>query len=377
VNSEDDRRRICFVTGTRAEYGLMRRTLAEIRRRRHLLLQVVATGMHLDPTHGRTVDQIRDDGFAIDAEVPWPTSGDAFGYAAAVGTASAGLAGAFADLRPDVVLVVGDRVEAFAAAAAGHLAGLLVAHVHGGDRATGQADDALRHAITKLAHLHLPATPGSRDRILRLGEQPDRVVLCGTPGLDGIGQDAGVQSLADGPFCLLVLHPTDADEAAEFERADTLLQAVLDAGVPRVVIVHPNNDPGSAGIIRRWAQVDDARALVRRDVPRETFLGLLRDASLLVGNSSAGIIESGSFGLPVLDVGPRQTGRERGRHVRHCDWADVGVGVAEAWSATSQVSRERPSPGDPYQGDGAAARIADALEQLDPTPAFRRKLIAY
>ena len=176
-------RTICFVTGTRAEFGLMVTTLRAVRAAADLTLQVVATGMHLSEAHGRTLDVLRRDGRAVDRVVDWP-AGD--GVAAATGRAMAGLASALADLRPDVVLIVGDRVEAFAAASAAHLMGIVVAHVHGGDRAMGQADDALRHAVTKLAHVHFPATPQSARRIEKLGEQPWRIRQVGAPGIDGI-----------------------------------------------------------------------------------------------------------------------------------------------------------------------------------------------
>src|SRR4051794_1816336 len=184
------RRRICFVTGTRAEFGLMRTTLAAIRAHPSLQLQIVVTGMHLDRAHGRSLDAIRAEGWRVEGVVPWPRSTSPAGTARSTGLATAGIAQTLERLRSDVVLVVGDRVEAFAAAAAGHLSGRAVAHVHGGDRALGQVDDSLRHAITKLSHVHLPATKASAARIIRLGEDRWRVHRVGTPGLDGITTSA-------------------------------------------------------------------------------------------------------------------------------------------------------------------------------------------
>ena len=159
---------VCFVTGTRAEFGLMRSTLLAIRAHPRLRLQIVATGMHLDRSRGYSLDSIRTEGWTVDRVVPWKPAGSRTptGTAKNTGVAVAALAGAFEELQSDVVLFVGDRVEAFAAAAAGHLGGRAVAHVHGGDRAAGQADDSLRHAITKLAHVHFPATAGSERRVL-------------------------------------------------------------------------------------------------------------------------------------------------------------------------------------------------------------------
>ena len=176
-------RRVCFVTGTRAEFGLMRSTLDAIRRHARLRLQLVCTGMHLDPAHGRTVETIRADGWPVDAEVPWGNEHSPLGSAngspthnaRSTGTAMAALAEAYEALGSDVVVVVGDRVEAFAAAAAAHVAHVPVAHVHGGDRALGQVDDSLRHAISKLAHVHFPATRQSAQRLKRLGEDPPNI----------------------------------------------------------------------------------------------------------------------------------------------------------------------------------------------------------
>ena len=358
-------RSICFVTGTRADFGLMRSTLTAVRDHPSLRLQIVATGMHLSRRHGRTVDAIRGDGWTVDATVPWP-AGD---LAIQTGRATAALAAALQRLRSDVVLVVGDRVEAFAAATAGHLSGRIVAHVHGGDRALGQVDDALRHAITKLAHVHFPATPASAARLLKLGEDRWRVHRVGSPGIDGIvAAAAAVTDLPRRGYALVVLHPTDADEAAEQRRAGTLLAAVRRAGL-LPVIVYPNNDPGHLGIVRCWAGVGDH---VYRDVPRPRFLGLMRDAAVLVGNSSSGIIEAASFGTPVVDVGPRQQGREHGKNVSHVPWSGAAIERAVAAAAGRRYPRRNP-----YGGRDTGRRIAAVLAAMPLEGRVRRKLIAY
>lgn len=374
-----ERRRICYVTGTRAEFGLMRSTLEAIRQHPGLQLQLVVTGMHLWPTHGRTLDTIRGEGWPVDEVVAWP-EGD---LAAATGAAIGGIAVALRGLDPDVVLVCGDRVEAFAAASAALLGGRFVAHVHGGDRAQGQADDALRHAITKLAHLHFPATRESRDRILKLGEREDSVFLVGTPGLDGITTIAApadeVEAFAGAPrhrFALLVQHPVSLDEAAEYETATSLASAILAAGVARVIVVRPNNDPGFAGINRAWdALGSDGRISVHADVPRRMFLGLMRDAAFLAGNSSSGIIEAASFGTPVIDYGPRQAGRQRSGNVRHAATPAALRGQVEhVWNSGEP---QRWSGENVYGREGAGQRIANVLATADLDPGIQRKLITY
>ncbi len=363
-------RRVCFVTGTRAEYGLMRTTLAAIRSEAALELQLIATGVHLDPSRGHTVDQLDQ----IDAIVPWPVATRPTSLAAATGRASADMAEALERLSTDVVLLVGDRVEALAAAMAGHLSNRIVAHVHGGDRAAGQADDAMRHAITKLAHLHFPATPASADRVLKLGEDRWRIHQCGTPGIDGIAEEAEPAAIAS-PFALLVLHPTRDNETAEYRAAGTLLEAVLDVGVPRVEVVWPNGDLGAGGITRRWDEAaDDERVQVHRDLPRPTFLRLMRDAAFLAGNSSSGIIEAATFGTPVLDIGPRQAGRERSDNVIHANEADVPVALANLWN---NAHPRRFTGTNVYGGGDAGQRICRVLASFDDTATLRHKLIAY
>jgi GDP/UDP-N,N'-diacetylbacillosamine 2-epimerase (hydrolysing) len=375
-------RRVCFVTGTRAEFGLMESTLRAIQRTPGLRLQIVATGMHLDPRHGDGLGQIGSSGWRVNAVVPWPPARTPDAIAERTGAAIAGLAGAFVRLRSDIVLVVGDRVEAFAAATASHIAGRIVAHVHGGDRALGQVDDALRHAITKLAHLHFPATVESARRIARLGEDRWRIHRSGSPGLDGIralasprGSIARSFGVAPKRFALVALHPTDPDEATEERRAAMLLRGVRQSGIPQVVVIGPNNDPGADGILRAWHAAGSSIAF-RPDVPRADFLGLLRDAGFLIGNSSSGIIEAASFGTPVIDVGDRQLGRERSENVRNVPFRqdDLRRAIAGVWRGGRLKVFPRRNV---YGGSGAAARIARTIASVELHDRLRRKLISY
>jgi GDP/UDP-N,N'-diacetylbacillosamine 2-epimerase (hydrolysing) len=374
------KKRICFVTGTRAEFGLMRPVLQAIRKNPRLRLQMVVTGMHLDPRHGGTIQRIGDEGWHIDAVTPWKSAD----RAVATGQAVADLAKEFQRLKSDVALVVGDRVEVFAAAAAAHLRDIPVAHVHGGDRALGQMDDSLRHAISKLAHVHFAATTESARRLVKMGEDRWRIHLVGSPGIDGIRRSAATRAqiraafpnLTPRTFALLVLHPIEPNEPAEFRRADIVAKAL--ASVPiRTVIIHPNNDPGARGIIRRWNMLQrDDRFVIRRDLPRPVFLGLLRDAAMLVGNSSSGIIEAASFRTLVIDVGPRQLGRQRCKDVRNVPYRQSSIAAA----ARNILNRGRPRRGrcpNPYGGNGAGEKIAAILARLRIDQPLLRKIISY
>ncbi len=369
-------RRICFVTGTRAEFGLMRSTLDAIRSHPKLALQIVVTGMHLDPSRGRTADHIQALGFRPAQIIRWPTTSNPVENARQTGRAISGLADALANLKPEIVLIVGDRVEAFAAAAAAHIAGRVVAHVHGGDRALGQIDDSLRHAITKLTHIHFPATAESAARIARLGEDRWRIHRVGSPGLDDLHQ-AAPSPLPRHRFALLLLHPVDADVRSEFTRARIVLRAVKSVKFDRVVVIYPNTDPGAAGIVRCWrTHARGDRFLVFPDLPRRLFLGLLRDAAALVGNSSSGIIEAPSFGTPVLDIGPRQLGRQRSQNVTNVPYDEQAI--RRALSRVWHNGRPRRFHGTNVYGSGSAARkIAHILATLTLDDRIRRKIIAY
>lgn len=380
------KRRICFVTGTRADFGLMEAALTTIAEHPALSLQIIATGMHLDPRHGRTIDDLRRRGWKIDRVVPWAEARSASELAVATGNATAGLARALHDLKSDVVLLVGDRVEALAAATAGHVSGRAVAHVHGGDRALGQIDDSIRHAVTKLAHIHFPATRASEKRLMSLGENRRRVHRVGSPGIDGIAQAAASASeiraafpqLRGHPFTLLVLHPTSVDAASEYERAQIALSAVQSiSDIPATVVVFPNNDPGKQGILRCWKQcAHDPRVIARSDIGRGLFLGLMRDAVALVGNSSSGIIEAASFGTPVLNLGDRQFGRERNENVIDLpfDRAKISTALQRIWRG----GRPRRYPRrNVYGSPGVGRRVADALAAIQIDDRLLRKIIAY
>jgi UDP-hydrolysing UDP-N-acetyl-D-glucosamine 2-epimerase len=379
------KRRVCFVTGTRAEFGLMQRTLRAIQSHPKLQLQIVATGMHLDSSRGRSLAELRRDKWRIDRVVRWSASqrsiadaakGSKLQLARCTGAATSKIASALAELETDIVLIVGDRVEAFAAAVAGNLSGKAVAHVHGGDRALGQVDDALRHAITKLAHIHFPATAASAVRILRLGEDAWRIHRAGAPGIEGIVTDATSSGLPSRRCALLVLHPADADDAVEYRRAEMILRELGRVPFQQIVIVYPNNDPGSRGIVRCWQQrARGGRFVVHRNVARSEFLGMMRDAAVLIGNSSSGIIEAASFGTPVIDIGPRQRGREKNPDVFNVPYQPRAIG--RALNALWNNGRpKRFKPANLYAGHPSRI-IADVLATTRIDSDLLHKLIAY
>jgi UDP-hydrolysing UDP-N-acetyl-D-glucosamine 2-epimerase len=326
-----------------------------------------------------------EQGWTIDATASWRASGNAADVASATGHAMAELAGVYETLKSDIVLVVGDRVEAFAAAAAAHVSQRFVAHVHGGDRAPGQVDDALRHAITKLSHVHFPATPISRNRLLKLGEAAANVHCVGSPGIDGIEDHAAdweqctqmFPELSRKQFALVLLHPVESSARMETRRARMVLGGLRSAGIKQMFVVYPNNDPGAAGIIKAWEQHRRSITCLARNVDRKVFLGLMKGAAMLVGNSSSGIIEAASFGTPVIDIGPRQAGRDRGQNVTSVPYSEGQIASVAKDIWRGGKPRRYPSTANIYGGRDTAKQIASILAGVRLDDALRRKLITY
>jgi len=380
--------KVCVCTGTRAEYGILRPLMRRIDSSRRLLLQVAAAGMHLAREFGRTVDDILRDGFHVDARVEMlPRDDTRAAMAESVGRGVVGFTAAFQKLESEIVIVLGDRTEAFAAAVAGTLSGRVVAHVHGGDRAEGGYDDYMRHATTKMAHLHFAATEGSARRIRRLGERPGRIHVVGAPGLDEI-RPSKLPSASDTkrrygfpprkPLIVAVQHSISTHpETAPAEMAETL--AALEALSLPTILVHPNSDAGGRAIIaaikgfgkRPWLSV-------HRNLSRDDFLAAMKAASAMVGNSSAAIIEAATFGLPAVNVGRRQAGRERSGNTVDAPHDRCKIEAALRKAIFDRAARRRLCVAENIYGDGkASARIVQVLEQVVPGPEILAKQITY
>ncbi len=356
------RRRVAVVTGSRADFGLLEPVMRAVRDHPSLELLVLAAGAHLLPPERTLRDVLAE--FRVSGRIAMqrPGSASRAAEAEALGRGVAGFARWLAKNPVDVLAVLGDRVEAFAAAAAASVAGVRVAHVHGGDRAAGIADEALRHAITKLAHLHLPATQASADRIAAMGEEKARIHVVGSPAIDGLDEippieDQAYQALGR-PEILFLLHPSGLPDDQEHAIARELLTACRKAG--RVLAMRPNHDPGRGAIVGAIHDVLGSGNGCGH-LPRRDFIGLLRRVKLLAGNSSAGLIECAALGVRCLNVGPRQDGRERPASV-----IDAAPGSLEA-AVAGALAAPRGPVSHPY-GDGhAGPRAAAVLAGFDPT----------
>lgn len=380
-------RRVAVVTGSRAEFGLLAPVMRAVRARPDLELMVIAAGSHL-VSPALTYQEVKAAfGAHIVDAVPMQVAGrtgrDADVEALGLGVGRFGRA--FFRVMPDWVVVLGDRIEAFAAAAAASVGGFALAHIHGGDRAEGVADEAMRHAITKLAHLHLAATAQSAQRIIRMGENPDLVRTVGSPAIDGLAE---IPALPDDeyeglgrPNVVFLMHPVGRPAEHEETVAAAALEAVLADPDARVLALYPNLDPGREGVLAAVQSAERrhaGRVTVRMHLPRERFVGLLRRLAdgrgLLVGNSSAALIEAAALRVAAVDIGPRQNGRERAGNVVACGETDAQISGAIAAARRLDLA----SLAHPY-GDGRAGeRIAAALAEVNPhDPRLLRKRCAY
>ena len=370
-------RRIAVVTGTRAEYGLLSPILRLILSARSLRLQLLVTGKHLLPAFGRTVREIEADGFPIAARIPSGLSSDSeAAVSASMARITAGCARAFARLEPDLLLLLGDRYEVLAAAAAAVPFRLPIAHIHGGESTEGAIDEQIRHSVTKLSHLHFTATAAFRRRVIQMGEDPRRVFAFGAPGLDDVRTAAslGRDELARGlglplsrPWGVMTYHPATLSARTASRESAAMIGAM--SAVPGVVwaCTLPNADPDSLAIVRNLraaARRDPDRFRVFSSLGRTRYLSLLRHAAVMAGNSSSGLLEAPSFGLPAVNVGDRQDGRLRAANVIDVRRTEAGAIAAALRRALSPAFRGRlRSLQNPYAGRDACRRIVETLKR--------------
>lgn len=315
-------RRVAVLTGTRADYGLLRGLLRAIRADPAMELQLVVTGTHLIDRFGHTVDEIGRDGFPIAASVPiWSDVDSRQGVADDLGRALPEYVRALEALAPDVLVILGDRLEAFAAAAAATILSLPVAHIHGGEVTEGAMDDALRHSITKMSYLHFASTEEHRGRVIQLGEDPERVFFHGAPIVDALDElellpreevERRFEVRLAEPFALVTFHPAVMDVAAPEKLLDEMLAALLEVDGLRAVITGSNSDLGTAdvrGRIERFVNGNTDRVDFVESFGQVGYLSTMAAASVVVGNSSSTVLEAPVLGVPSVLIGDRQKGR--------------------------------------------------------------------
>lgn len=372
------------MTGTRAEYGILRPVLRAIMAEDALSLRLLVCGTHLSQEFGHTVERIENDGIPVAGRIetlPGDDSAEAAARSIAAGVS--GFAHSFAAHRPDMLLLTADRPEMLAAAGAALNFAIPVAHLHGGELTFGAVDDAIRHALTKLSHLHFVATETYARRVIQMGEDPGRVHVTGAPGLDNIREiepldDAALAGAIGMPLepapLLCTFHPVTLEAESTMDQLAALLGALADSGRP-VVMTYPNSDPLGRRIIAAIEAFAAAHAVVKvvPDLGTRDYFSLMRRAAAMVGNSSSGITEAASFELPVVNIGSRQAGRLRAANVidarpeRNAILAAIGKATSPGFRATLN------GLANPY-GDGhAAARIVAALRDTPTGPGLMIK----
>lgn len=369
-------KRICVVTGSRAEYGLLRWVMQGIKDSPQLELQVIATGMHLSPEFGLTYRDIEADAFRVDRKVEMLLSSDTpVGIAKSMGIAICGFADAFAELRPAMLLVLGDRFEILAAAAAAMIARIPIAHLHGGEATEGAIDEPIRHSVTKMSHLHFVAAEEYRQRVIQLGEAPERVFRVGGLGIDNIFklellERPALEAALDfklGPRNLLVtFHPVTLEEGTAGEQMVELLAALETLEDARIIFTMPNADTEGRGLFRLIEAFVDRHPHTSRaytSLGQLHYLSCVRHVDAVVGNSSSGLTEVPSFGKGTINIGDRQRGRLKADSVIDCEPSRESIGAALAKLFSEDFQARLSSASNPYGCKGASQAIVTVLER--------------
>jgi GDP/UDP-N,N'-diacetylbacillosamine 2-epimerase (hydrolysing) len=370
-------RKICVITGTRAEYGLLRWVMKGIKEDAGLTLQIVATGMHLSPEFGLTYREIEKDGFQIDRKVEMLTSSDtSVGIAKSMGLGLIGFADALNELKPNLIVVLGDRFEIFAAVSAALVARIPVAHLHGGETTEGAFDEALRHSITKMSHLHFVAAEPYRQRVIQLGEQPDRVFLVGGLGIDNIKclklleraeLEAALDLKLSSRNLLITFHPVTLETSTAADQMAELLAALAELKNTLLIFTLPNADTDGRILI----QMVDQFVAMHPNSRAYTSLGQLRYLSCIahvdgvVGNSSSGLGEAPALKKGTVNIGDRQRGRLQANSVINCEPTrqSVEAALVKLYSADFQASLSGVI--NPYGEGGASEKVVKVIKRFE------------
>ena len=367
-------KKIAIFTGTRAEYGLLYWLLKDIHQDPDLELQLLVSAMHLSPEFGMTYQQIEADGFTITEKVEMLLSSDsAVGTAKSMGLGVIGFADALTRMKPDVLVILGDRFEALAVAQTAMILRIPIAHIHGGEITEGAYDDAIRHAITKLSLLHFTSTETHRNRVIQLGENPRRVFNVGAVGLDHLQRSElmSVEELAtslsfklDQPYLLVTYHPVTLASEPAIESFSNLLNALDQFPELQVILTYPNADDGGRAIIpllEAYAKKQPQRVIAIPSLGQRRYLSAVKHAAAVLGNSSSGIIEVPSFKVPTVNLGERQRGRLAAQSVFHCPTTTEAI----VKTLHSALQNDLSQVVNPYGKGNASGAILEQLKAAD------------
>ena len=364
-------RKICFVTGTRAEYGLLSRLMRLVKEDKDLRLQVIATNMHLMPEYGETYKEIEKDGFTIDKKVYMhKPSDDAYGIISSMAEEMQGMNDALSELKPDILVLLGDRYEILVAAQVALIHRVPIAHIHGGEVTEGAFDDAIRHSVTKMSSLHFTSCEEYRHRVIQMGEQPSRVFDVGSLGVENIKAvslmtkdelEASLDFKLDTQTILVTYHPVTlgGDPAKDIREFLDALDQFKDL---KVIFTMPNSDTGRDAIalaVENYVEKHSNRAKAYTSLGLRRYLSTLQFVKAAVGNSSSGIIEVPSFGIPTLNIGDRQKGRLASKSVVNCGTSKDEVIVGLKLCLSEEMQKAAKTYENPYARENKQRIPAD------------------
>ena len=379
-------RKICIITGTRAEYGLLYWLMKEIQEDPDLELQIIATGMHLSPEFGLTYRQIEKDGFKIDRKIEMLLSSDtAVGITKAMGLAYIGFAEAFDELKPDLIVLLGDRFETFCAAGSSCVAGKPIAHLHGGESTEGAIDEAFRHAITKMSHLHFTATEEYRNRVIQLGEDPIRVFNVGGLGIDNIrnlkllSREEFEDSIKFklGPKNLMItFHPVTLEHFTAGEQFQNVLDSLDELDSTRFLFTKPNADTEGRLItemIDDYVSRNSHKAIAFVSLGQMRYLSAMQFLDAIVGNSSSGLTEAPTFKIGTINIGDRQGGRIKAESVIDCEPNKESILTAIRKLYSRDFKAKLKDVKNPYGEGGAAEKIKIVLKEKELSNILKKR----
>lgn len=372
-------RKICVVTGTRAEYGIMQNLIWLLHEDSQVELQLMVTGMHLSPEFGNTIETIVKDGIPISKKIEVLLSSDTpIGISKSMGLGMISFSEALDELAPDIMVVLGDRFEIFSAVSAAMIARIPVAHIHGGEATEGLIDEPIRHSITKMSHIHFAATEEYRNRILQLGEQPNRVFCTGTPALDNIMSldllskeefEKSIEfDLEDSQTALLTFHPVTLDFSSAEEQFGEVLAALSVRPEMKVIFTMPNSDTDGRVIIKminHFVAKNPKKYKAFISLGQLRYLSALKYVDLVIGNSSSGLVEAPCFKIPTINIGDRQRGRVKAASVINCEPIKSSISQALTQALDPNFRASLQSLKNPYGESGASKKIKDILCGFD------------